>query len=77
MEVRLETYFTCSTHPADKGSIVFRAAGCGSVLGADCRSSEKRMTQNIHKVFSSEPAVTSRSVILYLLTSFSGYKLLP
>jgi hypothetical protein len=40
MDVGLETYFTRSTHPADEGSIVFRAAGCGSVPGAGCRSSE-------------------------------------
>jgi hypothetical protein len=40
MEVGLETYFIHSTHPADEESIVFRAAGCGSVLGAGCRSSE-------------------------------------
>jgi hypothetical protein len=31
----------------------------------------------MHEVFSSEPTITSRSVILYSLTSFLGYKLLP
>jgi hypothetical protein len=40
MEVGLETYFTCSTHPADEESIVFRAADCGSVPRADCWLSE-------------------------------------
>jgi hypothetical protein len=72
MEVGLETCSICSTHPAGRNSIVFRAAACGSVPGADCRSSEYRRKQNIHEVFFSEPAITSRSVI-----KFSGYKLLP
>jgi hypothetical protein len=40
MEVGLETYFICSTHPADEESIAFRAASCGSVPGAGCRLSE-------------------------------------
>jgi hypothetical protein len=40
MEVELETYFTRSTRPADEESIIFRAAGCGLVPGAGCRSSE-------------------------------------
>jgi hypothetical protein len=40
MEVELKTYFTRSTHPADEESIIFRAAGYGSVPEASCRSSE-------------------------------------
>jgi hypothetical protein len=40
MEVGLETYFIHSTHPGDEESIIFRAADCGSVPEADCRSSE-------------------------------------
>jgi hypothetical protein len=40
VEVGLETFFIRSTHPADEGSFVFRAAGCGSVPEAGCRSSE-------------------------------------
>jgi hypothetical protein len=40
MEVGLETYFIRSTHPANEESVAFRAAGCGSVPRAGCRSSE-------------------------------------
>jgi hypothetical protein len=40
MKVRLETYFTRSFYPADERSIVFRAAGFGSVPEAGYRSSE-------------------------------------
>jgi hypothetical protein len=40
MKVRLETYSTHSTHPADDRLIVLRAAGCGSVPEAGYRSSE-------------------------------------
>jgi hypothetical protein len=36
MVVGLETYFIRSTHPADEESVIFRAAGCGSVPRAGC-----------------------------------------
>jgi hypothetical protein len=40
MDFGLETYFIRSTHPVDEESVIFRAAGCGSVPRAGCRSSE-------------------------------------
>jgi hypothetical protein len=40
MEVGLETYFIRSTHLADEESVIFRAAGRGSVPRAGFRSSE-------------------------------------
>jgi hypothetical protein len=68
MEARLEIYPTRGTHPANRGSIVL-----GQPTAARCSESTAGQVNNagskIHKVFFVELAVTSRSVILYSLTS--------
>jgi hypothetical protein len=68
MEVRLGTYPTRGTHPANGGSIVL-----GQPAVAWCAESTADLVNNarnkIHEVFFVEPAVTSCSVVLYSLTS--------
>jgi hypothetical protein len=68
MKFRLGTCSARGTHPANGGSIVL-----GQPVVARCLEPTAGHVNNagnkIHKVFFVEPAVTSRSVILYSLTS--------
>jgi hypothetical protein len=68
MEVRLGTCSIRGTHPTDGGSIVLgqpAVARCSEPTAGQVNNAGRK----IHEVFFVEPAVTSRSIILYSLKS--------